>query len=307
MRVLVVGAGGVGGYLGAKLALGGNDVTYVARGKHLEAMRQDGLKIDIDSGSFVQPDVVAMERLPEGPAADVVVIGVKLWSSEEAATAALPAIGPETMVVSFQNGIDAAQRIAAVVGRERVVGGVTYISSLISEPGVVRVNGYLQKYIFGEFDGSVSSRCDAFAQACKAAGVDGVASRDIERDIWEKFVFLVGASATTSLYRSPIGPIRENPLSRALLHRVMSEVVAVAIARGIHIDPAYAQDRMKFADSIPAGMRASMAGDLERGNKLEVPWLSGAVARLGDELGVPTPANHFIVDALALAVDGARS
>jgi len=307
MKILIMGAGGLGAYFGARLATAGHDVTFVARGRHLDALRRDGLRVHSDVAPAHIQTVNATNRPEDAGTVDVVLIGVKLWDTEEAARAALPVIGDRTTVVSFQNGVDAADRLSAIVGREHVIGGVGYIAAAIEQPGVIRHTGTMQRLIFGEIDGGLSPRVEAFAHACAGAGIDVEASPDIRRAIWEKFVFLVGLSATTSLLRSPIGAIRANERTRALLLEIMREAVEVGRAGGVALPPTFADDRMAFVDGLPADMVSSTYVDLQRGNRLELPWLSGAVVRLGGRLGIPTPANRFVTDALALHVDGRTS
>ncbi|MGB6985855.1 MAG: 2-dehydropantoate 2-reductase [Candidatus Aquilonibacter sp.] len=304
MNIVVMGAGGLGGYFGARLAAVGNVLTFVARGKHLSAIQRDGLRVESSVAPLHVRDVHAVERVDGMPPVDVVIIAVKLWDTEAAAEAVRPVISAQTMVVSFQNGVDAADRIGRIVGRDRVIGGLSYIAAAIAEPGVIRHSGALQRLVFGELDGQGSARVDAFAAACAAAGIDYVVSGDIQKAIWEKFVFLVGLSAATCLFRRSIGPIRSHPRSRAFLREVMREVVDVARAQGIALDQSFTDERLAFMDTLPEGMIASMYGDLQQKNRLELPWLSGKVVELGTQMNVPTQANSFVTDALSLDVDG---
>ncbi len=304
MKILVVGAGGLGGYFGAQLAATGNDVTFIARGKHLEAMLRDGLRIESDVAPRLIRDVKATDRIADGGPADIIIVAVKLWDTESAMASLGKAIGPETAVVSFQNGVDAAERIARAVGKDHVIGGISYIAAVIEAPGVIRHSGTMQRLVFGEFDGNVSPRVEAFRAACAVAGIDCAIAPDISRLIWEKFVFIVGLSASTCLFRANIGAIRAHQRSRALLREIMNEVVTVGRKSGVGLDPAFADARMTFVDTLPGGMIASMYGDLQRGNRLELPWLSGKVVDLGEQCSVPTPANRFVTDALSLDVDG---
>lgn len=304
MKIAIVGAGGVGGYFGARLAAAGEDVTFIARGAHLEAMRKGGLKVHSALGDLALAPV-KVESGPDdvGPV-DIVLIAVKLWSTEGAAHTAKSLLGPGTGVVSFQNGVDAIGIITRAVGREHTMGGVAHIAALIEEPGVIRHNGTMARLTFGELDGNRSERAQALHRACQAAGIDSHLSQDIQLVIWEKFVFLVGLSGMTSLTRTPIGPIREDPLTRETLREVISETVAVARAQGVDL-PADTVDRqMTFTDGLPADMVSSMLGDLRRGNRLEVDCLSGAVDRLGREVNVATPVNRTIYAALKLHANG---
>jgi 2-dehydropantoate 2-reductase len=304
LNIVVMGAGGLGGYFGARLATAGNALTFVARGKHLAAIQRDGLRVESAVAPIHLRGVHAVERVDGMAPVDIVIIAVKLWDTEAAAEAVRPIIGAQTTVVSFQNGVDAVDRIAQIVGRDHVIGGLSYIAAAVVEPGIIRHSGTLQRLVFGELDGQTSARVDAFAAACADAGIDYVVSVDIQKAIWEKFVFLVGLSSATCLFRRSIGPIRSHSRSRAFLREVMREVVDVARARGIALDQSFTDERLAFMDTLPEGMIASMYGDLQQGNRLELPWLSGKVGELGAQMNVPTPANNFVTDALSLDVDG---
>jgi 2-dehydropantoate 2-reductase len=304
MKIAIIGSGGVGGYFGARLAASGEDVTFVARGAHLEAMRKNGLKVLSALGDLHLPKVNATSDTKTIGPVDVVMIAVKLWATEEAAAAAKPLIGPNTVVVSFQNGVVAVDTLLPVLGKEHVMGGVANIAALIEEPGVIRHNGNMASLFFGELDGKPSARSQAFLDACTKAGIKTELVGDIQKAIWEKFVRLVTLSAMTSLTRIPVGPVRSDPDTRALLQTVMEEVVALGRAKGVKLDASIVPDQMKIIDGYPRTMVASMCGDLRRGNRLELPWLSGMVAKFGKELGIPTPANQFVYAALKLYVNG---
>ncbi|MFZ5555482.1 MAG: 2-dehydropantoate 2-reductase [Pseudomonadota bacterium] len=307
MKIAIIGAGGVGGYFGARLAAAGEDVTFIARGAHLEAMRKDGLQVLSALGDLrIKPTQAESDPAKVGPV-DIVLFAVKLWSTEEAAVGANPLMGPDTGIISFQNGVDAIPVLTRVLGKRHVMGGVAHIAALIDRPGVIRHNGTMAKLTFGELDGIQSKRAQRLFDACQRAKIESYLADDIQRVIWEKFVFLVGLSGMTSLTRMPIGPIREDPVTRETLREVMGEVVAVARAKGINLPPDVVDKQMKFADGLPADMVSSMLGDLKRGNRLEVEWLSGAVARLGLEAQVPTPINRTIYAALRLYAEGAGS
>ncbi|HEY4457636.1 MAG TPA: ketopantoate reductase family protein [Pseudonocardiaceae bacterium] len=304
MRIAVMGTGGVGGYFGARLAAGGHDVAFIARGRQLDALRSGGLRVRSPLGDLHLPEVVATDDPGALEPVDLVLFGVKLWDTETAAAQIKPLLGPDTAVVSFQNGVVKDDILRAALGREHVLGGVCYIEASIAEPGVIEHSSNLQKLVFGEYDGTVSARVEAFRAACAESGIDVEISPDIERTIWQKFVFLVGLSGATSLARSPIGPIREHPKARAWLRDVLDEVVQVARAQSVDLPADYADDRLAFVDTVPATMTSSMHRDLERGNRLEVAWLSGDVADRGAKHGVPTPANRTIADVLAIYANG---
>jgi len=300
MRIAVMGAGGVGGYFGARLSRGGHDVVFIARGAHLAAIRTDGLRVQSPLGDMHLRDLVITDDPAELEPAELVILGVKLWDTESAAERIKPLLRPDTAVVSFQNGVVKDDILRAMLGPAHVIGGVCYIAATIAEPGLIRHSGPMQKLVFGEYGGSVSPRIENFRDACVDSGIDVEVSSQIERTIWEKFVFLVGLSGTTSLARTAIGPIRGNERARAFLRDVMDEVVQVARASGVLLPPGYADEQMTFIDTIPATMTSSMQVALERGNRLEVGWLSGDVVARGNNAGVGTPANRAIADMLAI-------
>ncbi len=304
MRITILGAGGVGGYFGARLAQGGCDVGFVARGAHLAAMRDHGLRVDSKLGEIHLEKVrVSDDPVALGPA-DYVFVCVKLWDTEAALRAAAAIIGPETTVISFQNGVQKDDLLRRIVGEKRVVGGVGYIGSKIGSPGVISHTGTMQRLVFGEYEGARSPRVVALHEACIRGGIDAEISTDIRRAIWEKFVFLVGLSATTTSMRSKLGPIAKNPTTRAFLLDVMREVVAVGRSHGVRLPEDFADQRLAFIDSLPPEMDSSMHADLDNGRRLEVDWLSGAVVELGDAVGIPTPMNRAARDILTLHEQG---
>jgi 2-dehydropantoate 2-reductase len=304
VKIVVLGAGGVGGYFGGRLAASGSNVTFVARGAHLAAMRRSGLRITSPCGNAHVRDVRVVETVAEAGRADLVLVGVKLWDTEAAASSLKVLAHQGTAIVSFQNGVRKDDILRQYVPAHSVIGGVCYIAASIAEPGIIGHTGALQRLVFGEYDGAISARLETFLAACKKAGIDAEVSDSIERMIWEKFVFLVGLSGTTSLFRTTIGPIREDPEKRAALLDVMREVVAVGRAKGVDLAAGYAENRLAFCDTLSAATPSSMSVDLERGHRLELPWLSGAVVDLGATLNVSTPVNKRIVEALAPYVDG---
>jgi 2-dehydropantoate 2-reductase len=304
VKIAVMGSGGVGGYFGARLAKGGADVSFVARGAHLAAMRERGITILVEGGEIHVAPVNAVDDPARIGAVDLVMFAVKLWDTDAAITQIRPLVGPDTVVISFQNGVLKDEELIRAFGADRIMGGVCYVATSIARPGVIARTGALERMIFGEFDGAVSARAQRFLDACRAGGVNAELSRDISRAIWEKFVFLVALSGTTTSMRSTIGPIRSHPQTRAFLLDVMREVVAVARARGVDLPRDYADHQLRIADEIAPEMTSSMYRDLERGNRLEVPWLSGGVVELGRAVGVPTPLNRAIADILALQAEG---
>jgi 2-dehydropantoate 2-reductase len=305
MKIAVMGSGGVGGFYGGRLAHAGYDVSFVARGSHLAAMRDHGLTIENEpQGNIHLPRVAVTDDPATIGVVDVVLIAVKLWDTEAAARAVKALIGPHTAVVSLQNGVIKDDILRRTLGAQAVMGGVGYVATCISRPGVIRQTGTMQRCVVGEYDGHRSARAEQLLAALLRAGVQAELSDDIRRTLWEKYVFLVGLSGTTATMRSTIGPIRENPQTRAFLFDLMQETVAVGRAHGVNLPEDYAEQRLAFADTVPADMTSSMHHDLERGNPLEVAWLSGGVVQLGQPLGVPTPANRAVCDILALHAHG---
>jgi 2-dehydropantoate 2-reductase len=304
MKIAIIGAGGIGGYFGARLAASGEDVAFVARGAHLAAMKRDGLRLESARGNLHVTSVRATDVPAEIGAVDVVMIAVKLWDTEAAATAARPLVGPDTTVVSFQNGVDAAERIAAIIGPEHVVGGTAQIAVVIAAPGVIRHTGTAAVLTIGELGGGTSARVGAFVATGKRAGLDVVASTDMRRAIWEKFILLAPFAGVTTLTRQPKGPIFADADTRRLFVDAVGEAAAVARAAGVALLPDAEAMTVARAETLPPAMKASMLHDLERGARLELPWLSGAIVRLGEAHGVPTPTNRFIVAALKLYANG---
>jgi 2-dehydropantoate 2-reductase len=298
MRIVVMGSGGVGGYFGARLAASGEDVRFVARGAHLDAMRRDGLKIESKLGDLVVKPVRASVAPAELGPADLVVIAVKLGDTDSAIEAVRPLMREGTSVVSFQNGVGAIEALTRAFGPAPVIGGVAQIAAEIAGPGHIRQTGTLARLVVGEPNGGSSARVETLVAAAKNAGIDVIASDDITRAIWEKFVFLASFSGVTTLARRPKGVILSDPDLRQLYADALTEAVAVARARGAALPVEHAERALKFTDGLPAEMKSSMFGDLERGNRLEVEYLSGAVARLGAETGVKTPVHQAIYAAL---------
>jgi 2-dehydropantoate 2-reductase len=307
MRITIIGAGGVGGYFGARLAQGGCDVGFVARGAHLAALRAYGLRVESQLGEIYLPNVRASDDpVALGPA-DIVFLCVKLWDTEAALRASSSIMRPETAIISFQNGVQKDDLLRRIVGEERVIGGVGYIGSKIGRPGVISHTGTMQRLVFGEYDGSRSPRVVALHEACFRGGIDAEISSDIRRSIWEKFVFLVGLSATTTTMRSTLGPIVRNPETRTFLLDIMREVVAVGRAHGVHLPENFSEQRLAFCDQLPPEMDSSMHADLDNGSRLEVEWLSGAVVELAKAVKVPAPMNRAARDILAIYAHGKPS
>ena len=294
MKIAVVGAGGVGGGFGAALAKAGADVTFIARGAHLAAMKSAGLKIESPRGDTHLVPTQATDDPKTIGQVDVVLFCVKLWDLESAGEHIKPLIGPQTAVIPLQNGIDAPDRLIPILGAKAVMGGVAQISASIIQPGVIRQVGTFMRMIFGELDGSRSKRAEEFLALCLKAGFDATLSDQIVTELWMKFIPLATNASITAATRLPIGKLRDDPDVRAVFLAAITEVIEVGRAKGISL-PADALGRtLDFISHTPPAMKASMALDLERGNRLELPWLSGKVVELGREVSVPTPTHDLL-------------
>lgn len=294
-------AGAVGGYFGARLAAAGHDVFFIARGAHRDAIVKNGLKIESVHGDMhlAKPNVTD-DPAEAGPV-DIVLFAVKLWDTESAAEAARPLLGPDSRLITVQNGIDSVDRLSAVLGADRVVGGAAYIATVMASPGVIRHTSQFAILRIGRADKKPDAKLSAFVDAGKAAKLDINLSADIQRELWQKFIFLTAMAGSTASLRSTIGPIIADPELREFFHALMEEAFAVGKAKGVALDHAYIDERMNFlVNKIEPGMRASMAHDLERGNRLELDWLAGKVRALGREFGIPTPASDTVYTVLKL-------
>jgi len=304
MKIVVFGTGGVGGYFGARLAAAGADIHFIARGRHLEALKAGGLRVNSPLGDVHLETVQAYADPADCGPGDLVMVAVKLYDTDAAAEAIKPLVGPDTSVVSFQNGVLAGDTFSDAYGRERVFGGSASIAAQIEKPGVILHTGAMATLAFGEWDGNRRPRTEALLEWCEKAGIDATLSGNIDAVIWSKFIFLAAFSGITCMFREPMGPIRENPEKRDLFRRALEETDAVARAKGVTLPDDVVDKRMAFADGLPAEMYSSMYHDLMAGKRLELPWLSGAVVDMGRALGIETPAHGEIVDALKAFADG---
>ena len=307
MRVALMGSGGIGGVLGGRLLASGQDVRFIARGRHLAALQTDGLRLLSPNGDLHLPSVAATDDPASVGVCDVVVFAVKMPDAVAAANSIAALIGPETLVVPYLNGVEASDILIDAIGPAPVVGGVAYISAAIDQPGVIRQTGAFQRFVHGELDGGQSDRLTAWHEALSAAGIESVVTDAIEREVWRKFILLAAHSGLTSLTRRPIGEVRDHPDTLALAGSAVAETAAVAAARGVGLPDDVVAQTMATIEGMPADMKSSMLVDLERGKPLELAWLSGAVARLGEAHKVPTPSHHFIATALALHAAGQES
>jgi 2-dehydropantoate 2-reductase len=303
MRIAIVGSGGVGGYFGGRLAATGVDVTFLARGAHLEAMLARGLRIDSPKGNLHLARAKAeSDPLAVGPV-DVVFFAVKLYDTDGALALLPPLLGPGTIVIGFQNGVETVATLTRAAGAAHTAGGVSYVSAVIAEPGVIKHTA-MDHLIFGMPDGVRSPQLEALLEACRPAGFQATLSKDITVDIWTKFVRLSVFSGMTAVTRAPIGVIVNDPDLLEMLRAAVRETMAVAHAKGIAVPHTIDDDVTAAYKALPPQAKASMLEDLERGRRIELPWLSGAVVRLGREAGVATPIHGFITTVLKPYVNG---
>lgn len=305
MKIAVMGTGGVGGYYGGRLAAAGEDVRFIARGAHLDAMRERGLQVFSGAGDL-QLKVKATDDPGDIGPVDIVLFCVKLYDLESAAAAIHPLIGPDTAVISLQNGVDSETRLARLIDERHIVGGAAYISAAIESPGVIRHVGKGAFLVFGELDGQKSPRLEALLAACKRAGFGVELSTDIYRVIWEKFTLLASLAGVTTVAGATIGQVIGDGDLRGILEAAMREVMAIAESSGIVLPIDLIQKNMAVLGKMPPGDKTSMARDHELGHRLEIESLSGAVTRLGAACGVSVPIHRTIYAALKLDAGGRR-
>lgn len=299
MKIAIFGTGAVGGYFGIRLAQAGEDVTFIARGRHLQAIQENGLRLESISGDFtVQPAKATDDPARVGPV-DLVILGVKAWQIPEAAEAMKPLIGPQTMVLPLENGISAASELEAVLGREHVLGGLCQISALIAAPGVIQHVGIDPIVTFGELDNRPTARVESVRQAlAKCQGVTVQVAADIHVALWRKFMFIVAVGGVGAATRQPIGRSRSVPETRRLLQGSLEEVAALARAKDIPLPETAVKETLARIDAIPPNTYASMQNDIMNGRPSELESQVGTVVRLGGEQDVPTPINEFLYAVL---------
>jgi 2-dehydropantoate 2-reductase len=305
MKIAIMATGGVGGYFGARLAAAGEEVHFIARGAHLAALRANGLTLNSANGDLHLQPVSATDNPAQIGPVDVVLFAVKQYDTETAANAIKPLIGADTAVITLQNGMDQKERLSAIVGRDHVLGGAAYIlGAEITAPGIISHVGKVARMVFGELEGQKTARAERFLAACRNAGIDAALSADIAKELWSKFTMLSAFSGVSTVTRKPAGAIMADPDTRTLMIDAMAEAAAVGRAKGIDLGDDFVSRQIAFYGQMALDAKASMLLDLENGRRLELEFLSGAVARIGDELGVPTPAHHFIYAALKLWENG---
>lgn len=302
MRIAVIGAGGTGGYYGGLLAKHGHQVTFVARGAHLQAIRKNGLQVKSLFGDFSIVPAQATDDPSQVGEVDLVLFCTKTYDTDEAVQKMRPLIGPATTVLSLQNGIDAAERIGRVIGMEHMIAGATWISSAVEAPGVIKHMSEFRRVVIGELDGRVTPRVQAVYEAFKETGVTVELSDDIQKVLWTKYVFISAASGFGALTRLPMGEYRSVPETRGMIVNLMREVEAVARAHGVALDSDVVERSLAFMDQAAPHIKASMQLDVETGRRTELESMIGAIGRKGRERGVPTPVADMIY-ALLLPVE----
>jgi 2-dehydropantoate 2-reductase len=294
MRVAVKAAGAVGGYFGGRLAAAGHDVAFIARGAHRDAMRRDGLKIESGLGDLHLKSVNVTDDPKQVGPVDVVLFAVKLWDTEIAGEQTRPLVGPNTRVITLQNGVDSVERLAPMLGQDVTIAGTTYVVSTIASPGVIRHTCATAKIICGRLDRRPDPILTDYVGQMKAAKIDATQSDHMLVDLWKKFIVLTGTSGITSSTRQPLGVIRADEDMRALFYKLMYETIAVGRAAGVELPPDLSGDIDRSVAAFPPTMRASMANDLTAGNRLELDWLAGKVVELGRKHGIATPAQEAV-------------
>ena len=298
MKIAVMGTGGTGGYFGGLLAKQGNDVTFIARGAHLAAIREKGLQVRSVHGDFTIAPAHATDVPAEIGTVDLVLFCTKTYDTETAATSMKPIVGSQTTVLSLQNGIDAAERIGAVVGTEHMLGGVAYVSSAVEAPGVIKQISQFRRIVMGELNGGATTRVRAIHEVLLATGAAAEIAQNIRSVLWAKFVFICPASAVGSLTRLPMGGYREVPETRTIVAGLMQEVEAVAAAHGVPLAADVVDASLRFMDQAAPHIKPSMQLDIEAGHRTEVESMIGVLGRKGREVGVPTPMADMVYGLL---------
>ncbi len=296
IRIAVLGTGGVGGYFGGRLAAAGHEVSFVARGEHLAALQRDGLAVESVAGDFSVAPVRATDDTQEIGQVDYVLLGVKTWQLEPAIASLKPLIGPGTAVVTTQNGVEAPQQVADVVGQEAVLPGAIEVIAFVDGPGRVRQVGGAGKLTFGEWDNAVTPRVSALRDALNGSGLTGVVATDIWAALWQKFLALGSVGALATLANAPYGVLRTRPGTRQLMVESMTEIQEVAKATGINLPADAIDTTLAFLDSLPESGTTSLQRDINGGKPSELEAWTGAVVRLGQKSGTPTPLNNLLYE-----------
>ena len=305
MKFAIFGTGGMGAYFGGRLARAGHDVTFIARGNTLAALRAHGLRLESPTGNFTLNPVNATDDTAQIGPVNCVLYCVKLYDVNGAAHQLLPLLRADTAVLALQNGVDVADMLAPVIGRNHILPGASYVNAHITEPGFIQHRGGAGHIDFGELDGQLSPRAQIIIDAFASAGMEARFKPDIIESLWSKFVMVCGFAGIMALTRSPIGKLRDVPVTFALMGDALREALAIARASGINLPTDYDQTLLKMAQGLEPNVKASLLEDIEHGRRLEIDWFSGTIVRLGEKLGIPTPVHRVIHAALKPHVNGA--
>jgi 2-dehydropantoate 2-reductase len=298
MRIVIFGTGGVGGYFGGRLAQAGEDVTFIARGDHLRAIKTKGLRVDSPNNNFLIHPAKATDDVSEVGETDLVILGVKAWQVPDAARAIKPIVGSHTTVLPLQNGVDAVSELVDELGSENVVGGLCKIVSFVVEPGHIRHAGFIPSIVIGELNNRRTDRIASIEQIFKHAGLDIAIAKDIQAALWLKFLFIASFSGVAAVVNAPAGVIRSDPKWRAQILRAMKEIFALAHARGINLPPDAVDTVMASVDALPEEATSSMQRDIAAGKPSELEAQNGAIVRMAHDSGIDVPTHEFIYQTL---------
>ncbi len=304
MKIAVMGAGGIGGYVGGRLAEAGEEVCLIARGTHLAALKANGLRIESPHGNAALPTILAVGEAREAGPVDLVLFAVKLTDADAAARALIPIVAPHTKVVTLQNGIDGKDIVSRFIDPAQVAAGIIYLAAYIKAPGVIINPGGVHRMVIDRMDGDPTLAA-LFAACERTIGIDALPTDTIQHMLWEKFIVMTAFSGATCITRLPIGAVRQQPETMDFMRDLAEETIAVARALGQEFDEGHGERVLALSRNQPYEQKASMLVDLEAGRPLELPWLHGKVAALGARFGIPTPASSAVLAALAPFVDGA--
>jgi 2-dehydropantoate 2-reductase len=299
MKIATLATGGIGGYLAVKLSLSGHQIATVARGEHLQAIKEKGLALEGPNGRQIVRPWIATDDTTEIGKVDTIILGVKCGDLSAAAKACLPMLGRNTVVIPFLNGVEAVERLLSELPERNVANGLAKVSNTIAAPGIIKQTGDFAQFIFAERNSKPSSRIETLQAAINASGVNAPVTDDIERDVWSKFVLFSAMSGVTAAARCTIGDILASDQLSKLFMQIMVETAEVGRARGIALPAEIEKNTWEMAKSLPANMRASTAIDLEKGRPLEIDWISGSAYRLANEIGIKAPASETIYALLS--------
>lgn len=297
MRITIVGTGGVGGYFGGRLALAGNDVTFIARGAHLEAIQRDGLLVKSFMGEFTIKPAKATASIEAVKNADLVMICTKAWQVKEIARQIAPLIYEGTMVLPLQNGISAIEELAEFIPKENIIGGLCRIFSKIEGPGIIDHQGIDPTVIFSELDNEHTERTSWLKYTFESAGLTNIWSDDIQADLWKKFL-MICSSGLLAITKTNYGELRSNPETRSMLNAMLTEIYTIAIAEGINLHESIVEKTMKAIDSFPPESTSSLTRDVWEGKPSEIEYQNGTIVKLGEKHSIATPINTLIYNTI---------